>query len=361
MSYWQHLKKASFHRDFIRDSTILKILGYYPLESFLLNRTISYPKIINFLVTLRCNLRCDICHTADALTTSKKGELSLDEIYSLLDDCAHFNPDWHFSGGEPFARLDLPQILNRIKNLGMRSSVVSNGLLIHEKLLEQLNPGSLGSITFSILGVREDHDSEVNKKGAYELLRANIQKFHLALPDTSIYVNCPMTPGFINRLREFEEDFRDFPIRAVKFTHLNYLTSQEIEKYPDYSEKSGFRTAQAYSYRMDLPMENVGRDVSSDRFKDFSIPFQMIPQLSDYEIKNWYTKEFKSNRPCHFIWHSTYLYPDGTLKSCHFLQEPFGNIREQSIKKIWNCPEYQNFRTKIKAKMSPACARCCKL
>ena len=118
-----------------------------------------------------------------------------------------------------------------------------------------------------------------------------------------------------------------------KFTHLNYLTSQEIEKYPDYSEKSGFRTAQAYSYRMDLPMENVGRDVSSDRFKDFSIPFQMIPQLSDYEIKNWYTKEFKSNRPCHFIWHSTYLYPDGTLKSCHFLQEPFGNIREQSIKK----------------------------
>ena len=170
-----------------------------------------------------------------------------------------------------------------------------------------------------------------------------------------------MTPGFINRLREFEEDFRDFPIRAVKFTHLNYLTSQEIEKYPDYSEKSGFRTAQAYSYRMDLPMENVGRDVSSDRFKDFSIPFQMIPQLSDYEIKNWYTKEFKSNRPCHFIWHSTYLYPDGTLKSCHFLQEPFGNIREQSIKKIWNCPEYQNFRTKIKAKMSPACARCCKL
>ena len=248
-------------------------------------------------MTLRCNLRCDICHTADALTTSKKGELSLDEIYRLIDDCAHFGPDWHFSGGEPFARIDLPEILDRIKNLGMRSSVVSNGLLIHEKLLDQLSPGSLGSITFSILGVREDHDREVKKKGAYELLKTNIRKFNNALPDTAIYLNCPMTPGFINRLREFEDDFRDFPIRAVKFTHLNYLTSQEIENYPDYSSAAGFQTNQAYSYRMDLPMEKVGADVTSDRFKDFSIPFQMIPQLSDYEIKNWYTKEFRVNAP----------------------------------------------------------------
>ena len=228
----------------------------------------------------------------------------------------------------------------------MRSSVVSNGLLIHEKLLDQLSPGSLGSITFSILGVREDHDREVKKKGAYELLKTNIRKFNNALPDTAIYLNCPMTPGFINRLREFEDDFRDFPIRAVKFTHLNYLTSQEIENYPDYSSAAGFQTNQAYSYRMDLPMEKVGADVTSDRFKDFSIPFQMIPQLSDYEIKNWYTTD---------------LYPEGTVKSCHFLQEPFGNVREKSIKTIWNSPAYQNFRGKIKANMSPACARCCKL
>lgn len=361
MTYWQHLKKANFHRDFIRDSTILKILGYYPLESFVLGRTISYPKIINFLVTLRCNLRCEICHTADALTTTKQGELSLNEVYELLDQCAEFSPDWHFSGGEPFARLDLPEILRRIQTLGMRASVVSNGLLLHEKLLEKLDPGCLGSITFSVLGVRADHDQEVAKKGAYDLLRENIQKFHQALPQTAIYLNCPMTPGFINKLKIFEEDFRDFPIRAVKFTHLNYLTSQEIDQYPNYSAEAGFQTSKAYSYRMDLPMDKIGQDVGSERFTDFSLPFQMIPQLSDLEIKDWYSKSFRSTRPCHFIWHSTYLYPDGTVKSCHFLQEPFGNIREQNLKQIWNSPNYQNFRRQIRNKMSPACARCCKL
>lgn len=361
MSYWQHLKKANFHRDFIRDSTILKILGYYPLEYHLLSRTISYPKIINFLVTLRCNLRCEICHTADALTTSKKGELSLDEIYKFLDECAAFSPDWHFSGGEPFARLDLPDILKRINELNMKASVVSNGLLLHDKLLDKLEPGWLGSITFSVLGVREDHDKEVVKTGAYELLRSNLKKMHEALPQTAIYLNCPMTPGFISRLKEFQEDFQDFPIRAVKFTHLNYLTSSEIEAYPGYAHQAGFQTSTAYSYRTDFPMEQVGEGVTSDHFEGFSLPFQMIPQLSDSEIRNWYTKNFQSKRPCHFIWHSTYLYPDGTIKSCHFLQEPFGNIREKSLQEIWNGPSYQNFRNKIKNRMSPACARCCKL
>ena len=361
MSYWQHLKKANFHRDFIRDSTIFKILGYYPLEYHWLSRTISYPKIINFLVTLRCNLRCEICHTADALTTSRKGELSLDEVYEFLDECAEFSPDWHFSGGEPFARLDLPDILKRINELEMKSSVVSNGLLLHEKLLEKLEPGWLGSITFSVLGVREDHDKEVIKKGAYELLRSNLTKMHEALPDTAIYLNCPMTPGFISRLKEFQEDFREFPIRAVKFTHLNYLTSAEIEAYPEYAREAGFDTSTAYSYRTDFPMEQVGQGVTSEHFKGLELPFQMIPQLSDAEIRNWYTKSFSSRRPCHFIWHSTYLYPDGTIKSCHFLQEPFGNIREKSLKQIWNSSSYQNFRNQIKNQMSPACARCCKL
>jgi MoaA/NifB/PqqE/SkfB family radical SAM enzyme len=361
MSYWQHLKKANFHRDFIRDSTILKILGYYPLEYSLLSRTISYPKIINFLVTLRCNLRCEICHTMDALTTSKKGELSLEEIYDLVEKCAQFGPDWHFSGGEPFARLDLPLILSRIKSLGMRSSVVSNGLLIHEKLLEKLEVGSLGSITLSVLGIREDHDKEVGKKGAYDLLRSNLEKFHQAMPGTAIYLNCPMTPGFIKRLKEFEADFRDFPIRAVKFTHLNYLTSDEIESYREYSTEADFKTHTAYSYRNDFPMEKIGEDVTSERFEDFSLPFQMIPQLRDDEIRTWYTKAFESRRPCHFIWHSTYLYPDGTIKSCHFLQEPFGNVRERDMVEIWNSAEYQNFRNQIKNRMSPACARCCKL
>ena len=98
MNYWQHLKKANFHRDFIRDSTILKILGTYHLESALLGKTISFPKIINFLVTLRCNLRCAICHTADALTSTSKGELSTKEVLDFVERCASFSPDWHFSG-----------------------------------------------------------------------------------------------------------------------------------------------------------------------------------------------------------------------------------------------------------------------
>ncbi len=361
MNYWQHLKKANFHRDFIRDSTILKILGTYHLESALLGKTISFPKIINFLVTLRCNLRCAICHTADALTSTSKGELSTKEVLDFVERCASFSPDWHFSGGEPFARLDLPELLSAITHLGMRPSVVSNGLLITPRLLKKLEPGTISSLTLSVLGVREDHDREVGKKGAYNLLRENLLRFKEAMPDSAVYINCPLTPGFTKRLRELEEDFCDLPLRAVKFSHLNYLTPGEYKAYETYSKREEFSHGQAYSYQNDDEMSFMVGAVNTEAFKDFSLPHQMIPQLTNQEVQGWYQNDFQSKRPCHFIWHSTYLYPNGEIKSCHFLQESFGNIREKDILEIWNCEGYQKFRNSIKKQMAPACSRCCKL
>jgi len=361
LDYLQLFKKAKFHSDILRPRTLAKSMSWFPLEYHLLSKTISYPKVINFLVTLRCNLRCEICHTADVLTTSKKGELSLEEIKTFVDQMAPFQPDWFFSGGEPFARLDLPEILAHIQSRGMQSSLVSNGLLIHDKLMGKIKKGSLRSVTVSVLGVREGHDKEVCKVGAYENLRNNLHLLHEAHPETSLYINCPLTPNLVDGLWELAKDFQDLPIRGVKFTHLNYLTMDEIRQYRSYCKKHQFDHARAHSYITDEEMTFMQEKLKNAPFKKLPFPIQFAPQLKEEELSGWYNSDFRSDRPCHFIWHSTYLYPNGDVKSCHFLQETFGNIREEPLIKIWNSDNYNRFRRTIKREMSPACSRCCKL
>lgn len=358
---YSNLQKAIFHGPFIRKSNYLKMAAHTFLESKILKKTITYPKVINFLLTMKCNLRCEVCHAHDALLSSNSNELDTQFIKSFIQQCSSFSPDWHFSGGEPFARHDLYQIINEVHANKMRCSLVSNGLLITKKKLEQINPNALSAIVFSVLGDANGHDKEVMKPGAFNTLLANIKIFAQYQKSCKIFLNLILTPSMLDHIDSVFDEIKSLPIHGIKFTHLNYLTSQEIEDYKRYAIKHNFKNKKAYSYRNDFSMDNYLEKLKSIDFKNCPFPYQFAPDLSSRDLDDWYNKDFSMSKKCHFIWYSTFLYSDGQIKSCQFLQEPMGNIKEKSIMDIWNSKKYQDFRQSINQEMSSACARCCKL
>ncbi|MCJ8347304.1 radical SAM protein [bacterium] len=358
---FSNIKKARFHSPFIRNVNYLKMAAHTLLESKVLHKTITYPKLINFLITMKCNLRCEVCHAHDALVKSDSQDLKLDQVISFVKQCSAFSPDWHFSGGEPFARKDLPEIINEIHHLKMKSSLVSNGLLITPKLLNQFKPKALSAIVFSVLGDEKGHDKEVLKQGAFHKLLENIKLFASYQKDCKIFLNLILTPSLIENISGLFDVLQDLPIAGIKFTHLNYLTSPEILQYEQYASEHHFVNHKAYSYRNDFSMDDYLKKLQAIDFSKSPFPYQFAPDLKPQEMKNWYNQDFQSPRKCHFIWYSTFLYPDGEIKSCQFLQEPMGNIKDLNITEIWNSNKYQGFRKSISNQMSSACARCCKL
>lgn len=358
---FSNIQKALFHGPFIRKSNYFKMATHTFFESKVLKKTITYPKVINFLLTMKCNLRCEVCHAHDALLTSGSNELSTEFIKSFVQQCSSFSPDWHFSGGEPFARNDLYQIINEVHSNKMRSSLVSNGLLITPKKLEKINPGALSAIVFSIMGDETGHDKEVMKVGAFKSLLTNIKTFSKYQSSCKIFLNFILTPSMIDNIYQVFDEIKSLPISGIKFTHLNYLTSKEIEDYKNYAVTHHFENQKAYSYRNDFPMDSYLQKLKTIDFSKSPFPYQFAPDLSNRDLDHWYTKDFSMSRKCHFIWYSTFLYSDGQIKSCQFLQEPMGNIKDKSMIDIWNSDKYQSFRKSIDNKMSSACARCCKL
>ena len=93
-------------------------------------------------VTYVCNYRCQICFTDSGKAAPM--ELSTSEARKMLDDAREAGVnDIIISGGEPFMRQDLVEILSYMGDLGITARIASNGSLLTDDILSELRARSL--------------------------------------------------------------------------------------------------------------------------------------------------------------------------------------------------------------------------
>jgi radical SAM protein with 4Fe4S-binding SPASM domain len=128
--------------------------------------------ILDLTVTLthRCNLRCVhcLCQAGPEKGTLSE-ELSTKEIktalveYSKLTEMGRVT----LTGGEPFLRSDLYEIVKHCHELGLRPVIFTNGFLLDEEVMNRYAPFLVG-IQVSLDGAtREVHD-RVRGQGSFE-------------------------------------------------------------------------------------------------------------------------------------------------------------------------------------------------
>ncbi|MFQ5868039.1 MAG: radical SAM protein [bacterium] len=90
-----------------------------------------------FELTYRCNFRCRHCYVPQSYR--KYNELKTKEVFSLLNQLKDIGCFYlGFTGGEPFIREDVIEILWYAKRCGFQLIIYTNGSLINEKIVEQL-------------------------------------------------------------------------------------------------------------------------------------------------------------------------------------------------------------------------------
>ena len=97
-------------------------------------KLMSSPQSLDLDITNRCNLRCKYCfHFTSAGDVSQ--DLAKEEwlqFFEELNRCTVMN--LCISGGEPFCRQDLPELMEGIVKNRMRFSILSNGTLITKEM-----------------------------------------------------------------------------------------------------------------------------------------------------------------------------------------------------------------------------------
>ncbi|MEE8163477.1 MAG: radical SAM protein [Anaerolineae bacterium] len=93
--------------------------------------------LVDLNLTNECNLRCLYCYAGAG--GPLESEMSTDEVIHLLDRLVVLSPTViAFTGGEPLLRKDLFEIAPYATEIGLPTSLITNGILIDERNAEQL-------------------------------------------------------------------------------------------------------------------------------------------------------------------------------------------------------------------------------
>ncbi len=130
--------------------------------------------IIQIHPTRRCNLRCLHCYSFSA--PEERDQLSSRVLEEALSDAASLGYKVaSFSGGEPALYSSLGSLLRFAKDLGFRTTVTSNGMLLDKKRLGML-AGCTDVLAISLDGVPESHNRMRASPEAFERMLGNLER-----------------------------------------------------------------------------------------------------------------------------------------------------------------------------------------
>jgi len=132
------------------------------------------PKTVILELTRRCNNKCLYCYTVwgnpdqnyDGGCQSEMSTQELKDVVGRLQEEVHIE-DIGLSGGEPTLREDLPEILSYLQEKGISSTIITNGTLLSDDLIDKTVDMCLYEITLLSFR-REIHDQLAGRSGAWD-------------------------------------------------------------------------------------------------------------------------------------------------------------------------------------------------
>ncbi len=138
------------------------------------------PFLVIWEVTQACDLACSHCR-ASAQPEPLQGELTPSEGRELITSVSQMGcPILVLSGGDPLKRIDLEDLIQHGKNLGLTVATIPAATpMLTQKRLQSLRDSGLDQLAFSLDFPSSDlHDSFRGVPGAFELTMKGIQWAH---------------------------------------------------------------------------------------------------------------------------------------------------------------------------------------
>jgi radical SAM protein with 4Fe4S-binding SPASM domain len=309
----------------------------------------ALPIYLIHFVTERCNARC--LHCLGSFTNKKpENELTLEEIEKIS---ASLGPLFFLlpTGGEPFLRKDLPEIIrcyynnNSLRKIGMptNGSLTETAVKSVTKILEIGDDLHLG-VDISIDAIGEDHDKIRNFPGLFEKATKTYRAF-----------------------KDIEKDCRNFNT-CLEITVSSYNQDKLSEIYDYFLDELGIDNLIVRIVR-GTPRDPCAKDVDINKFEAFSqrieedILSSTLPGYSNFPMSTFVIardiigrrltmKLLRENRyqiPCYAGNLTGVLRSNGDVYPCELLGEKYGNLRDvnYNFKKLWLSERAEKIRRHI--------------
>lgn len=289
----------------------------------------SYDFLVQWHLTERCNLRCRHCYQTGADT----GEMSFHEIRAAADEISEtvqewketygidFSTDCNVTGGEPFLRSDLLDILSLMKDKGFVLYLLTNGILVNEKKAKALSRLGVKGVQVSIEGKEETHDS-IRGNGSFAASLEGVRR--LLEADLRVTLNITLSAFNAGEFEHLAELSSDIGVQRLGFSRLvpSGRAAAMIDGMLDTASVKDL-------YKKIYALKTNGLEIVTGD--------PVASQLAQGGVAGD-CGDIPSGGCAAGVSGLTIL-PDGTLLPCRRLHIPIGNIKSDSFREIWATSE----------------------
>ncbi len=297
---------------------------------------LGWPRLLPFSLVLSVSYRCNSrCRTCD-VWRKPNDDMTAGEWRKIFARLGHAPFYLTFTGGEPFLRADLAEIVTAGAEL-CRPGVITiptNGLLTR-RILDQVDricaaaPRVQVGVNLSLDGVGEEHDAIRRVPGNWQrametwqglkALQARRDNLVLSIHTVVSKFNADRFPALIEELSALEPDsyITEVAEERVELDTVGWEITPAPEVYAPIADALSARAREA-------PGRGLARLTQAFRAQYYQLAKRVL-------------REQRQVIPCRAGWASGHIAPNGDVWTCCIRAEPVGNLRETGydLRPIW--------------------------
>ncbi len=320
------------------------------------------PVRIDLILTNKCNQKCGYCYLRKHSQNNIK-ELTKEEILKIIKEGANLGTyNWNLiGGGEPLYDSEKALLAMRaIKKHKMFGNLTTNGTLFKEKIIKEVINIKWDCVNFSIDSPNQKIQDQLRgQKGALKKASQNLEKFKELKSDFKsdkpfIVIHSVLTNKNYKNLMGLIKFAKDKGAEKLELTQVMSfsrsakdlkLNEKEVKKF-----KKQIPSLLKFAKKINLNT-NLHEYLDESIIKDSEKMDKVIKKdVMDSQIKTL----------CFNPWTSLIILNNGDVGPCclYTPDKKLGNIREESLQKIWCGKKLKDFREKIKKHQNKSCKDC---
>jgi len=247
-------------------------------------------------------------------------------------------------------------------------SIDTNGSLLHKFIRDLIKMENL-HITVSIDGPEEIHDKVRGRKGSFRQIKKNIALLNEIEDETGRKISksiCFTISQFsykgLGRMPSVARDLGIKSINIVPCYYFSYAIGKKYEK--EIQHLSGSSAFSWKGFRQDDP--GIDIELLTEQLKEYKENLGEIENFpymafSEQEYKIWFSDPFTpvGSPLCMNVERLIDIQPGGEANFCvDFPDYCIGNVKNSTIKELWNSAPAEKFREYRRIKPLSICFRC---
>lgn len=302
-----------------------------------------------YVVTNFCKMRCKYCYagaTYASVSDATELQMPIDILKKIIKESGEIGMlTWVLSGGEPFLRRDLTDIIQLLirNDIGI---VISTKAYLDESYAKKLKDVGLNFIQVSLDSpTKESEDFLTGVKGSYEKIVLSIQ--NLVKHGIEVRVNTVVTSYNIKQMRDHIDFLVNLGVSDLDFAlYGRSLGRHKDALMPSIDDFRRFkRVLETQQHRNDIKLSNIKGVMKSLELSTGSVG--LLPE------------ELPICGACRI---GMVMMPDGRATICERLakEEKFivGDLKRQSIMEIWNSEKVLKYFHLSRKMFEEPCGSC---